>query len=107
MPLRLAKFRHSGVRTNATQKARIPIRSNEYIGNYAFCEIVCRLVTNFLSGLEDRMISGRKSLPIRSKGSAFSCIRLSKISFDKISAHDFRGVPTKELATYGDSRCVL
>ena len=38
------------------------MKSNEYIGNYDLCATERRLVTNFLSRPEDRMISGRKSL---------------------------------------------
>jgi hypothetical protein len=40
----------------------------ERIGNYIYRETVRRLATNFLSELEDRMISGRKSPWIRRTG---------------------------------------
>jgi hypothetical protein len=50
---------------------KIPMNSNKYIGNCVFCDTVRQLVTNFLSGLEDRMISCPKRFRIRSKGIAF------------------------------------
>jgi hypothetical protein len=83
------------------------MRSNEYIEDYFFRETVCRLVKNFLSGLKDMMISGRKCLWMRSKESAFSYSRLSTASLGMISAFAISEVQTKELATYGDSCCVL
>jgi hypothetical protein len=83
------------------------MRSNEYIEDYLFSETVCRPEKNFLPGLKDRMISGRKSLWMRSKENGFSYISLPIISLDMMSVFVISETQTKELATYGDSCCVL